>query len=120
MARTVVAVVDDIFFGSRIKEAAVGSGADLVFTARKDETIEHVAASRAKLVLVDLHGGGFSPPDLIRALKADPRTKGARVVGYFQHEDTAVKKRAEGAGCDLVVPRSAFVKLLPKLFSEVA
>lgn len=110
-----IAAVGDLFFASKLKEAAAGTGAELVFTKSVDETVERAAALKSKLILLDLNGEGYSRIDAVRALKADPRTRGATTVGYLSHVMTELKAEAEAAGCDRVLARSAFVKLLPKL-----
>jgi CheY-like chemotaxis protein len=115
--RPVVAAVDDMFFASKLKEAARPVGARLVFTSSLAETVERTASLGAHLVLLDLNGEGYSRVEAVRALKADPRTRAARTVGYLSHVMTELRAEAEAAGCDEVLARSAFVKLLPKLLA---
>lgn len=115
---TVVAAVDDVFFASKLKEAAKGAGVDLVFTTSLASTVERAAELQAPLVILDLNGEGYSRVEAARALKADARTKGALTVGYLSHVMTELKAEAERAGCDRVLARSAFVKLLPKLLAD--
>ena len=110
-----VAAVNDFFFASKLKEAARASGAELVFTTSLEDTVETAARLNAKVVLLDLNGEGYSRVDAVKALKADPRTKSARTVGYLSHVMVDLKVAAEAAGCDLVLARSAFVKRLPEL-----
>lgn len=114
----VVAAVDDFFFASKLKEAARAAGVELVFTHSVDETVERAAELNAKLVVLDLNGDGYSRVEAVRALKADPRTRGARTVGYLSHVMAERKAEAAAAGCDRVLARSAFVKLMPDLFRE--
>src|SRR5690349_5634767 len=104
-----------MFFASKLKEAARGAGAELVFTHSKEETVEKTAALGARLVLLDLDGQGFSRVEAVRALKADRRTRAVRTVGYLPHVMADLKAQAQAAGCDEVVARSAFVKRLPQL-----
>lgn len=118
MVRTVVAAVSDLFFASKLKEAAAGAGVHLVFAGSLEETVERAAQAHANLVLLDLNGEGYSRLDAVRALKADPRTRSATTVGYLSHVMTELKEAAEAAGCDRVLARSAFVKLLPKILAE--
>ncbi len=110
-----VAAVDDIFFASKLKEAARGVGAELLFSHSLRETVEAAALVGARLVILDLNGVGYSRVAAVKALKADPRTSGAQTVGYLSHVMVELKREAEAAGCDLVLARSAFVKRLPAL-----
>lgn len=113
-----VAAVDDVFFASKLKEAARGVGVELVFSHSLAETVEASAKAGARLVILDLNGQGYSRLEAVRALKADPRTRGARTVGYLSHTMVELKAQAEAAGCDLVLARSAFVNRLPALLEQ--
>ena len=113
-----VAAVDDVFFASKLKEAAHGVGVELLFTRSIGETVESAARAGARLVILDLNGEGYSRVEALKALKADPRTRGAFVVGYFSHVMVELKAEAEGAGCNLVLARSAFVKRLPAILKD--
>lgn len=115
---TVVAAVDDMFFASKLREAARGAAVDLVFTGSLEETVARAAGPGVRLVVLDLNGQGYSRVEAARALKADPRTRGVQTVGYLSHVMADLKAAAEAAGCDRVLARSAFVKLLPSLFSS--
>jgi CheY-like chemotaxis protein len=113
-----VAAVDDLFFASKLKEAALGVGVQLLFTHSLAETVEAAASSGTRLVILDLNGASYSRVEAVKALKADPRTSGARTVGYLSHVMVELKAQAVEAGCDLVLARSAFVKRLPALLEE--
>jgi len=116
----VVAAVDDFFFASKLKEAARQTGTQLVFPQSVAEVVDLTARHGAKVVLLDLNGENFSRIEAVRALKRDPRTRAAQTVGYLSHVMTDLKKEAETAGCDRVLARSAFVKLLPSILKEAA
>jgi hypothetical protein len=53
-------------------------------------------------------------------LKADPETKGISVLGYLSHVQGELKLKAQEAGCDTVVPRSAFSQSLPQILKRYA
>jgi CheY-like chemotaxis protein len=116
----VVAAVDDFFFASKLKEAARQTSTELVFPTSVKEVVDLTAQHRAKVVLLDLNGQSYSRIEAVRALKRDPRTRAAQTVGYLSHVMTDLKKEAEEAGCDRVLARSAFVKLLPSILREAA
>ena len=116
----VVAAVDDFFFASKLREAARQTGAELVFPATIEEVIALTAKHGARVVLLDLNAESYSRIEAVRALKRDPRTRGAQTIGYLSHVMTELKKEAEEAGCDRVLARSAFVKLLPSILKEQA
>ena len=112
-SRTVLAVVPDLFFATKIAATArlVGVALELVPHQRAFAT---ATASNATLVLLDLHA-----PDavgLVRALKqAQPALP---VVGFYSHVETALRRDALAAGADAALPRSAFVARLPELLQR--
>jgi DNA-binding NarL/FixJ family response regulator len=114
----VVAAVDDFFFASKLKEAARQTSTELVFPTSVKEVVDLTAQHRAKVVLLDLNGQSYSRIEAVRALKRG--TRAAQTVGYLSHVMTDLKKEAEEAGCDRVLARSAFVKLLPSILREAA
>ena len=108
---------DDLIFISRI----TGTARSLGLTVRPARTVEALEAQARQenptCVLVDLGFPGLDVPDLIGRLRA-ACPAAPRVVGYGSHVDAAGLKAARAAGCDLVLPRSAFVEQLPTALPE--
>jgi DNA-binding NarL/FixJ family response regulator len=103
---------DDLIFTSRITGTAQALGLT-VKAARSAEALVNLARQeRPGGVIVDLANPGLSVPDLLRQLR-DVCVPMPRVVAYGSHVDAAGLKAAREAGCDLVLPRSAFVERLP-------
>lgn len=110
---TALLLSDDLIFTSRI----AGTGRSLGLTVRQARSVaalEQLARELAPAcVLLDLNHSGLDVPDLIvRLREACPRMP--RLVGYGSHVDAASLKAARAAGCDVVLPRSAFVEQLPE------
>jgi CheY-like chemotaxis protein len=108
---------DDLIFTSRI--CGVGRDLGLVIeAARSVEALESLARQKMpRCVIVDLAHPGLSVPNLIHRLgEACPARP--RVVAYGSHVDAAGLKAARDAGCDVVLPRSAFVEQLPKMLPQ--
>lgn len=112
MTTTVVAAVDDFFFQTKIKEAARVAGVDVRFAPAAGEAAAAVKELGAPLLIVDLDSRAFAAGDLLRAVR------GVKTVGYLPHVRDDLRKQAEADGCQLVLPRSAFVKRLPALLQE--
>jgi len=109
----VVALVADLMFGSRIREAAAGAP---VRTARKIEgLLEACRSEPPTIVLVDLDDDRIQPLDAVRALRADAATSALPVIGFVSHVNGARAQEALAAGCTRVLARSAFVVELPAL-----
>ena len=61
-------------------------------------------------VLIDLQNPGLEIQSLVPDLK---ECGNPYLVAYGSHVDAATLKKARDAGCDIVLPRSKFVELLP-------
>ena len=105
----IAALVDDLFFSSKISATAKQTGAQIVF-CRSAETVP-VDAGR---ICVDLNATTFDPVAEIAKLNEG---HSAPIVAYLSHVQVDLKKRAEEAGATEVLPRSAFVQRLPELLS---
>ena len=113
--RSVIAVVDDLFFAAKIRAAAENLGVNVRFERSAEAAIEAAQANRPELFVVDLHAGRCDPFALVEQLKAVEGLREVPVVGFFSHVQTELQQRAVGAGFDRVLPRSAFTKKLPEI-----
>ncbi len=103
---------DDLIFTSRVAGTARELGL-LVKVARSADALEALARQQPpRCVLVDLANPGLAIADLVR--KLHDACPAARVVAYGPHVDGAGLRAAREAGCDPVLPRSAFVEQLPE------
>jgi CheY-like chemotaxis protein len=112
-SQTIVAAVNDLMFGSRIRAAAQQAGVSAVFVRTAADLLERAAT--ANLVLLDLETRWLDAPATISALKGATQTARVPVVVFGAHVDADALKAARDAGADRVLARSAFVKLLPEL-----
>ncbi len=71
-------------------------------------------AEQPKLVVFDLNNLNAKPMALIPKFKARFK-KAVSIVGYLNHLQGELKAKAIEAGCDAVMPRSAFSQSLPTL-----
>jgi CheY-like chemotaxis protein len=107
-----VLLSDDLIFTSRITGVARTLGLS-VQAARSVEALEALARQQVpRCVLVDLANPGLVVSDLLERLGAACAPM-PRVVAYGSHVDAAGLRAARDAGCDVVLPRSAFVEQLP-------
>jgi CheY-like chemotaxis protein len=104
---------DDLIFTSRVTGTARAAGLT-VQAARSAEALEALARQQMPTcVLLDLANPGLQLPELLGRLRsACPRMP--RVVAYGSHVDAAGLRAARAAGCDVVLPRSAFVEQMPQ------
>jgi len=111
---TVVALVDDLMFLSRIREAAKASGIEVRAARRLPELL---AACRPapRAVFVDLDRPQLPVEEALAAFKADTDLASVPVVGFVSHVQADRAQAARNAGCTRVLARSAFVRELPAL-----
>ena len=116
--QTVLAVVSDLFFSAKITEAAKRAGVTLEYVTTEKEVLEK-AQSNPALIIFDLNFDAVHPLELIGKLKANAALKHISLLGYLSHVQAELKMKAQEAGCDVVMPRSAFSLNLPQILTDV-
>lgn len=117
---TVLALVQDLIFASKIRGAAGAAGVATRVTGRAADLIREARARRPGLILLDLDHRGVDVSEVIEGLKADPSTSGVPVVGFVSHVNEAAIRGAREAGADRVLARSAFVRELPDILRSAS
>ena len=117
--KTVLAVVNDLFFSVKISEAAKRAGLALEFVKDSGEVIEK-AKGKPSLIVFDLNFEAVDPLKLITTLKASAETKSVSLLGYLNHLQSDLKAQALGAGCNMVLARSAFTQNMLMIFRRHA
>ena len=113
-SQRVAIVVDDMFFAAKIRAAADVAGRQLQ-RIKSREQLGELAADPPELVIVDLNSDRISPIEAIRFLKESPALAPTPVVGFVSHVQTDLIREAQTAGCDFVLPRSAFTQMLAEI-----
>ena len=117
MSKNVIAVVDDLFFASRIRGTAEQVGTKVVFARSFDALVEAARNELPSLILVDLHSQKLDPIGLAKSLKSDDQLRPIQLIGFFSHVQVDLQQAATAAGFDRVMPRSAFTKHLVEILS---
>jgi CheY-like chemotaxis protein len=90
------------------------AGVTVDFAASLEKALE-LAKGQPPLVVVDLNCNGINTVELISRLRAQPELASSTLVGFVSHVQGDLRQAALDAGCDLVLPRSAFSRELPQL-----
>jgi CheY-like chemotaxis protein len=115
----VIALVDDLMFLSRIREAARGAGASIL-SARTGADLVAAARDGGRLVLVDADSARLPWAQAVSALRAEPALAGLPVLAFLSHVNAERAEAARAAGCTRVLARGAFVRELPQLVAAAA
>jgi DNA-binding NarL/FixJ family response regulator len=103
---------DDLIFTSRIVGTAQALGLPMQSRKTVDALIDLAKQDPPSCVILDLQHPGLDLPSFLERLREVCPTM-PRVVGYGSHVEAATLRAARQAGCDPVLPRSAFVERLP-------
>lgn len=111
--------IEDLFFLAKIQETARKLGVKVEFIKGGDkETVTKLTdlpeAERPRLLVFDLNNLNAKPIALIPKFKAKLK-KATSIIGFLNHLQGELKAKAVEAGCDTVMPRSAFSQSLPNL-----
>ena len=117
MSVTVISVVDDMFFASKIRAVAEAAGVEISFPRGLEAVVSKARETKPGLILVDLHNQRIDPIALARELKSHEDLRDIRLLGFFSHVQTELKNSAVAAGFDQVIPRSVFARDLPEILA---
>jgi hypothetical protein len=110
--------IEDLFFLAKIQETARKLGVKVEFVKGDKETLTRLTdlpdAEKPGLLVFDLNNVAAKPMTLIPKYKAKLK-KATSIVGFLNHLQGDLKLKAVEAGCDAVMPRSAFSQTLPNL-----
>jgi PleD family two-component response regulator len=108
MRRTVIAVVTDMFFASKIRAAAEALHVEVRFVRTPEQLRSEVAHESPDLILVDLQAEKLDPLALPQLIKEQENGESVQLLGFLSHVENELQQAAVRAGYDKVIPRSVF------------
>jgi hypothetical protein len=110
--------IEDLFFLAKIQETARKLGVKVEFVKGDKEVVSRILDSpeseRPTLLVFDLNNLNAKPMTLIPKFKTKFK-KAVSIIGFLSHLQGDLKMKGTEAGCDVVMPRSAFSQSLPNL-----
>jgi len=111
--------IEDLFFLAKIQETARKLGVKVEFVKGGDkEAVARIGSAPENeapaLIVFDLNNLNAKPMTLIPKFKTKFK-KAVSIIGFLSHLQGDLKMKALEAGCDTVMPRSAFSQSLPNL-----
>ncbi len=111
----IFAFVDDLFFMAKIQETARKMNVKVEFVkTEKDLQERQNGDDKPALIIFDLNNASAKPLSIIPKLKAKLK-KATNIIGFVSHVQGELKMKAQEAGCDMVLPRSAFSQNLAQI-----
>jgi hypothetical protein len=111
---TIVTLVPDLMFGTRIEDVAKYLGYSIHSLNTSDDADAAMAREKPALVIVSLDAADWE-----RAVRAAKRG-GAHVLAFGSHKNVDAMRAAKDADCDEVVARSRMASELPNLLRKYA
>jgi len=113
----IFAFVDDLFFLAKIQETARKMNVKVEFVKTEKDLNERMGENgddKPSLIIFDLNNASAKPLSVIPKLKSKLK-KATNIIGFLSHVQGELKVKAQEAGCDMVVPRSAFSQNLAQI-----
>lgn len=112
----IFAFIDDLFFVAKIQEISRKLNVKVEFVKSDKEIAEKMENIEEKpsLIIVDLNSNSIKPLPVITKMRSKYK-KSTSIVGFVSHVQGDLKIKAQEAGCDVVMPRSAFSQNLPNI-----
>jgi len=118
MSQKVLALVDDLFFSSKITSTGQLCGVPIQLLTTREDLIKHANLDTVKLIIIDLNGKNTEPFQAISEIRSYPKLSQLKILAYFSHVQTDLHEKALHAGACWVLPRSVFSGHLAKILKE--
>ena len=105
----VLMLSDDLIFSSKVAATGRAHGIPVAVARSVPSLTKKAGEQPPACVILDLNHSVFDLTMVLAELKKD---SAPRVLGFGSHVDKELLVAAREAGCDLVMPRSQFNKLL--------
>ncbi len=116
-APRIFAFVNDLFFQTKIQDTARKLNVKVEFVKTQEEVLERAGENgdaKPSLIIFDLNNAAAKPLATIPKLRSKFK-KETSILGFVSHVEGELKMKAQEAGCDVVMPRSAFSQNLPQI-----
>ncbi len=107
MAR-VTALIPDLLFGSKVVAMLEQEGHEVDLVDNGSMVWDEIAGT--DVLIADLTTDELDPVVLIESLQVGGEMVTTKTLGFYSHVEADVKRHAEEAGFDLVVPRSRMAR----------
>lgn len=113
----IFAFVDDLFFQTKIQDTARKLNVKVEFVKTEQDVLARLEqeSEPPSLIIFDLNNVNAKPLTTIPKLRSKLKKGPTSILGFVSHVQGDLKVKAQEAGCDAVMPRSAFSQNLPQI-----
>jgi PleD family two-component response regulator len=117
--KTILVAVSDIFFYTKIRDAFLAAGYKLERLRNSEDWKEKALQIKPIGVIVNMNDDRLNAPDILKSLKAFPKTASLPILAFANHEEVGSWKLAKDLGIQKVVSRNEFSARTLALFEEL-
>ena len=118
--KKILAVVDDLLFTVKIGDAAKRVGLEAEFLKTEKDVIDKAETEKPLLIILDLNATSVQPLKLIGTLKSNGDLRQISLIAFLSHVQGELKQKAQEAGANMVMARSAFSQNLQQILKRHA
>ncbi len=115
----ILALVDDLFFTSRIEATLSATGYTVRTLPMTTEAVGIAREWRPDAVVVSIGIPSRDWEGMIRAIRAEPMLREVPLLAFGPHVDTASRAAATAAGATQVVTNGAFFSRMPAIVAAL-
>ena len=116
---TLLIAVSDIFFYTKIRDAFRPQGYTLVRLRNTDDWMSDIENQAPKAIIANMNDDRLDVPNLLKAIKAHPKTQDIPILAFANHEEITTWKLAKQLGLNKIVSRNEFSSRTLALLEEV-
>ena len=116
--KTICVVADDMFFSSKIENAAKNLDISIIKVKNHKEFQDKIEGETIDLVIIDLASKKIDAEEVFTELKDSSKHEKIFCIGYLPHVERELADKFGQRGVDLVIPRSKFSREMSRIIEE--
>jgi len=117
--KTVLVVVTDIFFYTKVRDALLSKGYRLEKVRAQQDIVDKASSMNPIAVILNMNDQTLDAFQALETLKTDARLKAIPVLAFANHEEVDTWNRAKALGVNKIVSRNEFSARTKDLVEEV-
>lgn len=119
MSKTILVVMNDIFFYTKVRDALLPKGYRLERARSQSDISEKASAVKPAAVILNMNDDQLNAMQALETLKADATLKRMPILAFANHEEVDTWNRAKALGVTKIVSRNEFSSRTRELIEEI-